>query len=50
MISSYLPPYFLTANSADGFINGFKSVYDLKDGWRVVLIKGGPGRGKSTFM
>ncbi len=45
-----LPTYFLTANSADGFINGFKSVYDLKDGWRVFLIKGGPGTGKSTFM
>ncbi len=50
MFSSCLPTYFLTANSADGFINGFKSVYDLKDGWRVFLIKGGPGTGKSTFM
>jgi hypothetical protein len=50
MISSVLPTYFLTANSADGFINGFKSVYDFSDSWRVFLIKGGPGTGKSTFM
>ncbi|MBE6739171.1 MAG: hypothetical protein E7565_02500 [Ruminococcaceae bacterium] len=50
MVSSALPTYFLTANSADGFINGFKSVYDANDGWRVFLIKGGPGTGKSTFM
>lgn len=50
MLSYGLPTYFLTANSADGFINGFKSAYDLKEGWRVFLIKGGPGTGKSTFM
>ncbi len=50
MFLSCLPTYFLTANSADGFINGFNSAFDLKDGWRVYLIKGGPGTGKSTFM
>lgn len=50
MFTNTVPTYFLTANSADGFINGFKSAYDLSDGWRVFLIKGGPGTGKSTFM
>lgn len=50
MLFDSMPTYFLTANSADGFINGFKSAYDSKDGWKVYLIKGGPGTGKSTFM
>ena len=45
-----LPIYFLAANSADGFVNGFKNAYDAMDGWRAYLIKGGPGTGKSSFM
>ncbi len=45
-----LPKYFLCANSADGFINGFKAAYDIKEGWQAYLIKGGPGTGKSSFM
>lgn len=45
-----LPKYFLAANSADGFINGFPSAFSAKDGWKAYLIKGGPGTGKSSFM
>ncbi len=45
-----LPKYFLAANSADGFINGFSSAFSAKDNWKAYLIKGGPGTGKSSFM
>ena len=42
--------YFLAANSGVGFISLFDSCYSAKDGWRVYIIKGGPGTGKSSFM
>lgn len=42
--------YFVGSNSANGFFSMFDSVYDREDGWRVYLIKGGPGSGKSTLM
>ncbi len=42
--------YFLGANSCEGFISKFADSY-LPDGeWRVFIIKGGPGTGKSSFM
>lgn len=42
--------YFLAANSTIGFVSHFKDCYDLLDGWRAYIIKGGPGTGKSSFM
>lgn len=42
--------YFLAANSAEGFISHFGECYDEYDGWRVYIIKGGPGTGKSSLM
>lgn len=45
-----LPSYFLAANSADGFINGFNGAFSVRDNWKAYLIKGGPGTGKSSFM
>ena len=42
--------YFLGANSCEGFYSVFDKCY-LPDGeWRVFIIKGGPGTGKSSFM
>ena len=42
--------YFLAANSCEGFCSFFDKSY-LPDGeWRVFIIKGGPGTGKSSFM
>lgn len=42
--------FFLGANSANGFVSRFSNVYNLTDGWRVYIIKGGPGTGKSSLM
>ena len=42
--------YFLGANSAEGFVSEFGNCYAPEDGWRVFIIKGGPGTGKSSFM
>lgn len=41
---------FLGANSPNGFVSQFEKVYNQTDGWRVFIIKGGPGTGKSSFM
>ena len=42
--------FFLGANSPEGFRSLFTQSYDPSDGWRVWIIKGGPGAGKSTAM
>ena len=42
--------YFLAANSSEGFVSSFGDNYNAKEGWRVYIIKGGPGTGKSSFM
>lgn len=42
--------YFLGANSAEGFVSHFGDSFDSFDGWRGIIIKGGPGTGKSSFM
>lgn len=45
-----LQKYFLAANSCHGFFSAFRENYSVTDSWRVTLIKGGPGTGKSSFM
>ena len=42
--------YFLAANSSEGFVSHFSGCYDVNDGWKAYIIKGGPGTGKSSFM
>ncbi|MBQ7726070.1 MAG: hypothetical protein IJT66_02890 [Clostridia bacterium] len=42
--------YFLGANSCEGFVSAFGNSYRPDGEWRAVLIKGGPGTGKSSFM
>ena len=42
--------FFLGANSCEGFVSHFGDCYDITDGWRAYIIKGGPGTGKSSFM
>ena len=41
---------FLAANSCEGFVSKFASCYNPNDNWKVYIIKGGPGTGKSSFM
>lgn len=42
--------YFLAANSYSGFVSKFYDNYFPEKGYRVFIIKGGPGTGKSSFM
>ena len=42
--------FFLGANSGEGFQNLFSQVTDLEDTYDLMVLKGGPGVGKNTFM
>lgn len=42
--------FFLGTNSPIGFVSRFNKVYDSQEDWRVYIIKGGPGTGKSNFI
>ena len=42
--------FFLGANTSQGFVGYMSESYSPADGWRVYIIKSGPGSGKSTFM
>lgn len=44
------PCFFLGANSPKGFYSKFDQLFNYKDSCRSVLIKGGPGTGKSTVL
>ena len=41
---------FAGANSGDGFQNLFSEIVDLEDTYDLMVLKGGPGVGKNTFM
>ena len=42
--------FFAGANSGDGFRNLFSQITDLEDTYDLMVLKGGPGVGKNTFM
>lgn len=42
--------FFLGANTPQGFVSRFDQLADAEDDWRILVIKGGPGSGKSTIM
>lgn len=44
------PCFFLGANSPKGFYSKFDQLFNYENGCRCVLIKGGPGTGKSTVL
>ncbi len=50
MASPSSPCFFLGANTPGGFYSLFDELYEPEDGWRLFIIKGGPGTGKSTLM
>jgi hypothetical protein len=47
---SIMIKYFLGANTHSGFYSLFDGLYSPTDGWRLFIIKGGPGTGKSSVM
>lgn len=42
--------FFMGASTPDGFHSLFDGLYFPEKGWRLYIIKGGPGTGKSTLM
>lgn len=42
--------FFVGANSGEGFQNLFTRLMDLEDTYDFMVLKGGPGVGKNTFM
>ena len=42
--------FFAGANSGDGFQNLFSEIAELEDTYDLMILKGGPGVGKNTFM
>ena len=42
--------FFVGANSGDGFQNLFHEIVDVQDTYDFMVLKGGPGVGKNTFM
>ena len=42
--------FFAGANSGGGFQNLFSEIVDLEDTYDLIVLKGGPGVGKNTFM
>ena len=42
--------YFLGTNTATGYRSTAATLYEPTDGWRVYLLKSGPGTGKSSFL
>jgi len=42
--------WFLGANTADGFVSRFETLQEDPRVKKLIILKGGPGCGKSTFM
>lgn len=42
--------FFVGANSGEGFQNLFPQMVDIEDTYDFMVLKGGPGVGKNTFM
>lgn len=42
--------FFVGANSGEGFQNLFPEMVDIEDTYDFMVLKGGPGVGKNTFM
>ena len=49
-ISHNIPKFFAGANTGNGFISFYDTIFCEDDLSGLYIIKGGPGTGKSTFM
>jgi len=49
MMAQYVN-FFVGANSGNGFQNLFSEMVDIQDTYDFMVLKGGPGVGKNTFM
>lgn len=45
-----IPRFFLGASSADGFVSYFDQLQEQGNPMQLIILKGGPGSGKSTLM
>lgn len=50
MLNDTSASFFLGANTPGGFRSFFDELYYPEEGWKLFIIKGGPGTGKSTLM
>ena len=42
--------YFVASNSSDGFCSYYENAFDIRKFYKIYVIKGGSGTGKSFFM
>lgn len=42
--------FFMNANTPQGFLSRADQLYNVRDGWKAYILKGGPGTGKSEFV
>ena len=42
--------FFLSANTPQGFISKYDRLYSADDGWKAIVLTGGPGTGKSEML
>lgn len=50
MLTEHQKTYFAAANTSNGFISYFDSIFDPNTLKEIIIIKGGPGTGKSGLM
>lgn len=50
MVNGQIRSYFPGGNTPNGYISFFDSCIDWQNANRIIIIKGGPGVGKSTIM
>lgn len=50
ILMAQITDFFAGANSGEGFRSLFSELVDIEDTYDLMVLKGGPGVGKNTFM